>query len=219
MSATKYKLVIFDLDGTVLNTLDDLTYSVAYALSKAGYPTRTKEEVRSFVGNGIHKLIERAVPSNTSEESIELVYNIFKQHYELHCTDNTAPYDGITELLKKLRKCDLKTAVISNKADFAVKKLCDKYFPELFELTVGERTGIAKKPSPDSVNEALRTLKIPHEATIYVGDSEVDILTAKNAGIACISVSWGFKDKQFLIDNGATRIADDAEALAELLLA
>lgn len=218
MPIANYKLAIFDLDGTILDTLDDLTGSVNYALSELCFPSRTKNEVRSFVGNGIHKLIERAVPQGTSEEYIEKAYDVFKKHYELHCADKTAPYNGITELLKELRKLGYKTAVVSNKADFAVKALCKIYFPTLFDCITGERCEIAKKPAPDSVNAVLKQLNILRTEAVYIGDSEVDIATAKNAEMPCISVSWGFKSKQYLVECGAKHIVNNSAELLKLLI-
>lgn len=208
-----YKLAIFDLDGTILDTLKDLTNSTNYALKKNGYKERTIEEVRSFVGNGIGKLIERALPKETEREVYEKVLRDFTEHYKIHCADYTCAYDGIVELVIKLKERGIKTAVVSNKADFAVKSLCEQYFKGLFEYTVGERTGIKRKPEPDSVYEVMNRLNISKENTVYIGDSEVDIKTANNAGIDIISVDWGFRKKEFLVENGAKVIASNMHEL------
>lgn len=208
-----YKLAIFDLDGTILDTLKDLTNSTNYALKKNGYKERSIEEVRSFVGNGIGKLIERALPKETEREVYEKVLRDFTEYYKIHCADYTCAYDGIVELVIKLKERGIKTAVVSNKADFAVKSLCEQYFKGLFEYTVGERTGIKRKPEPDSVYEVMNRLNISKENTVYIGDSEVDIKTANNAGIDIISVDWGFRKKEFLVENGAKVIASNMEEL------
>ena len=214
----KYKLAIFDLDGTILDTLDDLTDSLNHVLAEHCYCLHTKEEVRGFVGNGIHKLIERAVPAGTSPNDIENVYNEFSAYYKIHCTDKTKPYEGIEDMLTKIRGAGYKTAVVSNKADFAVQALCNVYFEGLFDLVRGEQKGTPKKPSPEAVNAIMEKLNMPQAETVYIGDSEVDILTAANAGVDCLSVVWGFKDREFLIKNGASIIVDDASELADILL-
>lgn len=208
-----YKLVIFDLDGTILNTLDDLADSLNYALGKNGMQERTADEVRCFVGNGVQKLIERAVPEDTNEAQKQNVLACFKEHYKLHCADKTRPYDGVKEQILKLRQKGCKTAVVSNKSDFAVQSLCQDYFPELFDYVVGEREGIRRKPWPDSVFEVLEKLGIEKEEALYVGDSEVDIKTAQNAGIDLAAVSWGFRDKNFLKEQGAEKIITAPEEI------
>ena len=214
----KYQLAIFDLDGTLLDTLDDLADSVNYALEQKEFPKRTREEVRQFVGNGIRKLIERAVPDGTTEEVTDYVFEVFKDRYKVHCADKTKPYDGVVELLKQLQTKGIKTAVVSNKADFAVKELCEKYFPELLCEAIGERTGIARKPAPDTVNEVLRLLNVDRKQAVYIGDSEVDVETAKNAAMDCIAVDWGFRDAEVLCSAGAEVIISDAVQLEEVLL-
>lgn len=202
----RYELVIFDLDGTLLNTLEDLKDSLNYALEKSGYPARSLEEVRRFVGNGIRKLIERGVPEGTEIPDIDTVHKDFTGHYAVHCADKTRPYDGIPELLHSLRAAGCKTAVVSNKADYAVQELCRQYFDGLFDLAVGERKNILKKPAPDSVYEVLRQLKVEKNYAVYVGDSEVDIETARNAGLHSIIVDWGFREREFLMEKGAETI-------------
>lgn len=214
----KYTLAIFDLDGTILNTLDDLAASVNAALAACALPPRTTDEVRSFVGNGIRKLIERSVPEGTDKGVADDVFAHFKEHYAVHCADRTAPYDGIIAVLEALRAEDIKTAVVSNKADFAVQELCSRYFEGLFDAAVGEREGIKIKPAPDSVNDVLGRLGESPENAVYIGDSDVDIQTARNACMDCISVSWGFRSEDFLRENGAERIAERPEVLFKMIL-
>ena len=214
----KYKAVIFDLDGTLLDTLCDLYISVNYALSKFGYPEKTVEEVRAFVGNGIGKLIERALPGGIENPDYAQVFAVFKEHYGANCENNTAPYTGIEQLLAKLSAAGIKTAVVSNKADFAVRALCRRFFPSLAERAIGEREGVRRKPAPDSVYAAMKLLGCSAEDTVYVGDSEVDVATAKNAGIDLIAVSWGFRAREELVSCGAQTVVDTAEALGEMVL-
>ena len=209
----KYQLAIFDMDGTILNTLEDLADSVNYALSCSNYPTRTLDEVRNFVGNGIRKLIERAVPAGTSPEELEQVYADFTAYYPKHCYDKTKPYSGIIETIQNLRKQGIKTAVVSNKADYAVQILCKQYFDGLFDYAVGEQTGVQRKPAPDSVNMVLDKLKIPRNNAVYIGDSDVDIDTARNAEMDCISVDWGFRDPSFLQEHDAKIMVSSPEEL------
>lgn len=211
----KYKLAIFDMDGTILNTLDDLADSTNYALRGNGLPERTIEEVRRFVGNGIRKLIERAVPAGTEVSQIDRVHESFTAYYKVHCADRTRPYEGIIELVRDLRAAGCMTAVVSNKADYGVQTLCRDYFPGLFDMAVGEREGIRKKPSPDSVNEVLEKLSVARADAVYIGDSDVDIETAKNAGLDCISVEWGFRDREFLIEHGAGKLVREPREIYE----
>lgn len=210
----RYDSVIFDLDGTLLNTLDDLHDAVAHSLAAYGLPARTLDEVRRFVGNGIRLLIERSVPEGCPDSVTDSVFEEFKQYYGSHCNDKTKPYDGIIELLRQLKSCNIPCAIVSNKADFAVKTLARDYFDGLCAAAIGERDGIRKKPAPDSVFEAMTLLDA--KKPVYVGDSEVDIATAKAAGIPCISVSWGFRGKNELISACAEVIC---ESTAELLSA
>lgn len=203
-----YKTVIFDLDGTLLNTLDDLTDAVNAALRAFGLPLRTKTEVCAFVGNGIVKLIERAI--GYEHERFAEILEAFKRYYKAHCADKTQPYEGVLALLKALREKGVKTAVVSNKADFAVKLLAEEYFGSLIPVALGENeaAGIRKKPAPDEVFAAMQTLGAEKPTTVYIGDSEVDIQTAKNAGVDCISVTWGFRNEKFLKDNGAASLVN-----------
>ena len=214
MSDLHYKAVIFDMDGTILDTLDDLASSVNYALEANGLPKRTREEVRRFVGNGAVKLIRRAVPEGTADDLFDKVFALYTSYYDVHCADATKPYDGITELLALLRSKGIKTAVVSNKPDEAVRILAEMYFPRLFDAAAGTRDGIKTKPAPDSVFEIIKKIGAEKKGCVYVGDSEVDIETAKNAGIPCISVSWGFKDSEFLAEHGAQKIVNNAKELS-----
>lgn len=214
----KYKLVIFDMDGTILDTLEDLADTANWALTQSKLPVRTIEEIRMFVGNGIRKLISRAVPSGTDEALADQVYADFISHYRDHCAIKTRPYTGIPELLEKLRKSGIRTAVVSNKADFGVQSLCKQYFPGAFDAAVGERQGIAKKPAPDSVNAVLELLNIRRNDAVYVGDSDVDVETAANAHMDCIGVSWGFRGRKFLEAHSCKIIADQVTELEHMLL-
>ncbi len=214
----KYKLVIFDLDGTVLDTIVDLCNSVNYALKVHNLPERTLDEIRLFVGNGIRRLIDLSVPENTKLSVTDSVFSSFKEHYKKHSSDNTKPYDGITELLGELKSNGFLTAVVSNKADFAVKNLIDEYFCGLFTYSAGEKEGIPRKPAPDMVHNAISFFGVSSGETVYIGDSEVDIKTAENSGIDSIIVTWGFRDKDELQNAGATVFADDVTELKNMLL-
>lgn len=213
----KYKMVIFDMDGTILDTLEDLKNCINYALEVSGFPTRTMNEVRMFVGNGLQKLVERAVPEGTTEEEKEDVFEKLKCYYKDHCTDNTKAYEGILDLLLSLRRDGYMTAVVSNKADFAVQELVHDYFDGLFDYAVGEREDVRKKPAPDAVNAILSKCGLNPDEAIYIGDSDVDIETAKNAHMDCISVLWGFRDRAFLEQHGASVYAEKPEDILSLL--
>lgn len=214
----KYRLAIFDLDGTVLNTLDDLAAALCHALEKNGMPPRTREEVRGMVGNGIRRLCERGVPEGTDSESVDRVYGDFMDYYTVHMYDSTVPYDGVLPLLSRLSACGVRTAVVSNKRDGAVRELCKRFFPAMFDITVGEREGVARKPAPDSVLQVLRSLGYRREEAVYIGDSDVDIQTARAADIDCISVDWGFRDRAFLESSGASVIVSDTSELLSHIL-
>ncbi len=210
------KLVIFDLDGTLLYTLEDLHTSTNFALESEGLPGRSLDEVRRFVGNGIRKLIERAVPQGTAPELTDRVFAAFVRHYEANCMVLTRPYPGIPELLARLRDRGVKLGVVSNKADEPVKALIAHYFPNTFDSVVGERENVRKKPAPDSVLETVRSLGCTVEDAVYVGDSDVDGRTAANAGCRCVLVSWGFRGRQTLEPFGCP-IADNARELLNIL--
>lgn len=208
--------VIFDLDGTLLYTLENLYESTNFALKKYGYPNRSIDDIRSFVGNGVEKLIERAVPPGVEKEAVRDCLSDFKKHYTKTMYEKTRPYDGVMQMLDILNDNGIKCAVVSNKYDTAVKELCEKYFKNRIVCAVGERSDVRKKPYPDSVLKVIKELECKN--CIYVGDSEVDIQTAKNAKIPCISVSWGYKDRDFLVQNGAEKIADNTDTLTAWLL-
>lgn len=212
------KLVIFDMDGTILDTLDDLTDALNYALSYHHLPLRTKEEVRLFLGNGIQKLVERGVPSGTEDADTRKVFDTFRVYYQQHCYDKTKPYPGILHLMKVLKENNYLIAVISNKADSAVQELCRIYFEGLIDYAAGEREGIRKKPAPDAIFSLLETLQVKKSSTIYIGDSEVDIKTARNAGIDYLIVTWGFRERTFLEEQGAKVFADTAGEAEQLLI-
>ncbi len=213
----KYKAVIFDMDGTILNTLEDLKNATNYSLRQFNMPERTLEEVRMFVGNGIKKLIERAVPAGTTEEKINELLKVFLEYYEIHSADNTSAYPGIQNLVEELKKLGIKTAVSTNKADEPAQELGKKYFNGVFDLIVGQKDGLRTKPAPDSVNEILRILNIQKKDAVYIGDSDVDVQTAKNSGLDFIGVSWGFRGRKFLEQNGAKNIVDSANEILKLV--
>ena len=214
----KYDAVIFDLDGTLTDTLEDLKSSVNYALSQFGFPERNTEEIRKFVGNGVRRLIYLSVPENISDELSERCLSVFKEHYNTHSCDKTKPYDGISDLLKLLKDNGIKTAVVTNKMHSAAADIVEYFFGGLIDITVGQIDGVAQKPQPDGIYKVLEKLGISKEKAVYVGDSEVDCVTAKNAGIPCIGVTWGFRSKEILLENGADFIADTTTALTELFI-
>lgn len=199
-----FKTYIFDLDGTLLSTLNDLASSTNYALRWAGMPERTIEDVRMFVGNGVKLLMERAIPEGVDNPKFEKTYAKFREHYMEHNLDTTRPYDGVPELLHELKRRGKHLAIVSNKFYAATQDLAKHFFPDTIEVAIGERENIRKKPAPDTVLEALRQLNVSKEDAVYIGDSDVDIMTAKNCGLPCISVLWGFRDKDFLIEHGGS---------------
>ncbi|MGN0031905.1 MAG: HAD family hydrolase [Candidatus Gastranaerophilaceae bacterium] len=213
------KIIIFDLDGTLLNTLEDLKDSTNYALEQFQYPQRNLDEIRNFVGNGVKLLIERAIPQGIENPNFEKCLQTFKEHYSKNMYNKTAPYPEIINMLKKLKEKNYKIAVVSNKFDAAVKELCKKYFKDLIDIAIGENeaAGINKKPAPDTVFKAIFELNGTVSKSVYVGDSDVDIQTAKNSFMPCISVSWGFRDKEFLIKNGAKIIIDKPNEIFDVL--
>lgn len=199
---------IFDLDGTLLSTLNDLAASCNYALKQNEMPERTIDEVRRFVGNGVKKLMERAIPNGLDNPLFEKAYADFRKHYMEHNLDTTKPYDGVMELLSSLKAQKKNVAVVSNKFYAATQELCKHFFGYLVPVAIGEREDIRKKPAPDTVLEALRQLGTTTKGAVYIGDSDVDIDTAKNSGMPCISVLWGFRDKEFLTEHGATTFVE-----------
>ena len=211
-----YSTYIFDLDGTLLDTLGDLAASVNFALREHGMPEHSIDDVRSFVGNGVRLLMERAIPDGADNPDFEATFATFRQYYMAHSLDTTRPYDGVPEALRELRNRGCQLAVVSNKMMAATQELIRHFFPDTIAVAIGEHEaeGIRKKPAPDTVFAALRELGVGQEGAVYVGDSDVDILTAENAGLPCISVLWGFRDKDFLIKHGAkTLISAPSELL------
>lgn len=212
-----YKAVLFDLDGTLLDTLDDLCDAVNVALTEHGYPARTREEVRLFVGNGVEMLLRRALPAGTPDARVFEALASFRADYNRRNRNRTCPYPGIPALLAALRAAGVAVGVVSNKYDAAVRELCDYYFPSLVDISVGERAGVAKKPAPDSLLFAMEQLGVGADETVYVGDSEVDVETARAAGMPCISVLWGLRDREVIARAGATTFAATVEELSALL--
>ncbi len=213
----KYDGVIFDLDGTLLNTLEDLMDSVNYGLKAYHMPERSLEEIRCFVGNGVERLIELAVPEGTGDLEREKVFAEFKAHYKIHCNDKTGLYPGVEELLARLKEEGFAMAIVSNKLQEGVDALNKQYFDRYVETAIGAREGIRKKPAPDTVMEALRILDLPKERVVYVGDSEVDIATAQNVGMDCITVAWGFRTRKEQEKAGAKVFVERPEEIVELL--
>ncbi len=202
------KNIIFDLDGTLLNTLTDLYLSVNFALNKFGYPPRTKEEIRTFVGNGIRKLVIKSVPNGEENPDFEDIFYAFKSYYKDNSMNNTLPYDGILYLLNELKKQNINLAIVSNKADFAVKDLNERFFKDYISVALGEIPDLPRKPKPQLIFKAMEMLGAAVNDTLYIGDSEVDILTAKNSNLPCICALWGFRTKEELIENGGVNFAE-----------
>ncbi len=209
----KYKLAIFDMDGTILSTLDDLANGVDYALRENGLPARSKQETRAALGRGVRFLIEQSVPDGLSDAEISKVEEDFLKYYKVHSMDNTRPYDGIVELIKEVRASGIKTAVVSNKIDSAVKELCANFFEGAFDVAYGERVGIPRKPDPKPINAIIDEFGLSKNEVVYIGDSEVDLLTANNAKIDHIIVTWGFRDREFLEQNGAKNLVESMDKL------
>ncbi|MBR2455392.1 MAG: HAD family hydrolase [Clostridia bacterium] len=210
--------IVFDLDGTLLNTLEDLKDSVNFALERQGYPLRDLGEIRSFVGNGIRLLMERAVPENTPAETFEICFKDFCDYYKIHMEDKTAPYDGINDMLTNIKKAGFKTAIVTNKADFAAQDLCKRMFGENIDFVVGSSDDRPNKPAPDGVFYALEKLNSKIENTVFVGDADTDILTAKNANLPSIGVLWGFRDREVIEEAGAEYIVESVNDLEKLLI-
>lgn len=213
----RYKAVLLDMDGTVLDTLEDLASAVNHSLERFGLPQVSVEQVRASLGNGAAWLIGHCVPEGCPKALEERVLAFYKPYYDAHCRERTRPYEGIPALLAALRREGIKLAIISNKPDPAVRELAAAFFPGLLSAAVGESARVRRKPNPDAVLAAAGSLCLPLSACVYVGDSEVDIQTAKNAGMDCISVSWGFRSREQLLEAGAEKIADTAAALERLL--
>lgn len=213
----KYKAIIFDLDGTLTDTLYDLMESTNHALSEMGWKTRSIEEIRQFVGNGVRRLMEQAVPPHTEELEFMECFEIFREHYVEHCQDHTDLYPGIRDLLVELRNRGYKMAIVSNKLQAGVDELQRHFFRDLIDVAIGEQDGFRRKPFPDMVNLALERLGITTDEAIYIGDSEVDMATARNAGLPCISVLWGFRDQDYLRSIGAFQMVERPEEILSLV--
>lgn len=212
----KYKAVLFDMDGTLLDTLADMAAAVNHILSVHGYPLRTEEEVRAFVGNGARKLMERALPPDVTGDAFEALLEEYRQWYEAHACVKTAPYPGVPAVLAALHRAGVRCAVVSNKPDGATRELAARFFPGL--LAFGQQDGIPAKPAPDMVYHALAELGVEASAAAYVGDSEVDVALARNAGLPLVAVSWGFRGREALEEAGAALVVDDAATLLENML-
>lgn len=213
----KYKAIIFDLDGTLTDTLEDLHISVNHALQSCGLPERSLEEVRRFVGNGVRKLIERSVPEDTDSRTLEVCFEAFRSHYMIHCQDHTCLYPGVAYLLTALHARGYKMAVVSNKLQSGVDELAETFFNGVIDVAIGEQPGIPRKPAPDMVLAALKQLGVEPSEAIYVGDSDVDLQTAANSGLPCISVLWGFRNRDFLVAHGASVFVEQPEDVLSLV--
>ena len=213
----RYQTAIFDMDGTILETLEDMCASVNVTMDHVGYPRRTMDEVRHFVGNGAAKLIERCMPAGAEDPRYPAALEFYRAYYDAHAQIKTGPYPGIPELLNQLSREGVRLAVVSNKPDEAVRALTERYFPGVFPVAIGNRDGWATKPAPDSVYEAMRLLGARRESTVYVGDSDVDVDTARNAGLDSVIVTWGFRDEDFLRAHGAQHLAHNTDELYEML--
>lgn len=212
----KYSAVIFDLDGTLLNTIDDLRNSLNEVLSAHGYKNITVDDAKHFLGNGASVFVGKSLPQGTNDDEFKRILDEFVDNYKDNCLNLTAPYDKVPEMIDELSKAGFKTAIVSNKPDVAVQMLKEMFFKNV-DVAIGEREGTRKKPAPDMVISALEKLKVNKEDAVYVGDTEVDLMTAKNSGMDCISVGWGFRTKSELIDSGASVICDDVSSLEKLL--
>jgi len=211
------KLIIFDMDGTILDTIEDITTCVNYILEKYDMPKRSLEEVKFFVGNGLLKTLRRSVPDYVTDSKVEEIYPEFTAYYKNHSNINTKPYEGIVDVISELRKKGYKTAVVSNKRQEAVSSLCEIFFKDIFDLALGDRDGMRVKPNPDMVDYVLKELDVKREESVYIGDSDVDIMTALNSCMDCISVSWGFRNRDFLMEHGAKIIAEKPSDILNML--
>lgn len=211
------KAILFDLDGTLLDTIEDLTASTNHALRKFSLPERSVDEVRSFVGNGVRRLMQQAVPANTSNELFEEIFEAFKDYYFKHSYDYTLPYPGIMPLLYELKEKGLKLGIVSNKWHTAVQELSSCFFSDLIEVAIGESETTPRKPNPEGVFTALKALGCNAKEALYVGDSNIDIMTAQNAGIKCISVTWGFRNEEFLKAHQARTLIHSPQELLSII--
>lgn len=215
---TDYRLVIFDLDGTILDTLEDLADALNEALTAFGYPPVTLAQARARIGNGIRRMAQLSVPETCPDQEIDAIRDHLAEYYRKHSCVKTRPYPGIPEAIRLLRERGVKTAVVSNKIDPVVRILCDTFFPDLLDYSAGEKAGIRKKPEPDMVRNALEALHVDAADAVYIGDSDVDIRTAGNAGLSSVIVTWGFRDKPYLLEQGAEHTADTVGEMLELIL-
>ncbi|WP_297861954.1 HAD family hydrolase [uncultured Acidaminococcus sp.] len=214
----KYQAVIFDLDGTLLDTLTDLWNAVNAVCKKYGYPPRTRLQVRRALGNGLERLLWLSLPGDVEENRFQAAFQFFRGYYLKHCNEKTRPYEGILELLRQLQLQGIRLAIVSNKAHPAVLELRDRYFPETMKVAIGESVEVRRKPAPDTVFKALEELGIPKEQAVYVGDSEVDKKTADNAGMDCFLVTWGFRDRDELAALEPAALIDRPEQILEKVM-
>ena len=213
-----YKAVLFDMDGTVLDTLDDLTDAVNYSLERFGLPRVSREHARANLGNGAAYLVRHCLPQGTDQGRTEELIAFYRAYYDAHCRVRTGPYAGILPLMARLKAAGIRQAIISNKPDPAVQELAAHFFPGLLETAVGESPAVRRKPNPDAVLRAVEQMGLEKADCVYVGDTEVDLQTAKNAGLDCIAVTWGFRDEEQLLAAGAEKLAHSAAELEALLL-
>ncbi len=214
----KYKAVLFDMDGTVVDTIDDLRDSVDHSLKHFGMPGISKEDTLRFIGNGARRLIEQAVPEGTEEDLLEEVLKYYVNYYQAHCMVKTAPFEGVIEMMTRLKKAGIRQVIVSNKPDVAANEIAERFFGGLAEFVMGEKEGLRRKPWPDMVDAAVGRLGLSKDECLYVGDSEVDIATAKNAGVQCIPVLWGFRDRKTLEEAGAPVIAETPAELGDMII-
>lgn len=207
------ELYIFDMDGTILNTIDDIAGAINYVLDIHGYPRRTVDEVKSFVGNGLKRALELSLPDGVAGDVLNQLFTELVAYYNEHSNITTRPYEGIVEVIHKLREQGKIVAVVSNKRVEAVRDLCDIYFAGCFDMALGDQDGIARKPAPDMTNMVIEHYGIHKDKCVYIGDSDVDLMTARNTEIDCIAVTWGFRTREFLVEHGATMIIDRPEEL------
>ncbi len=217
MMERKITTIVWDLDGTLMDTLQDLHDAVNYALQKFGMPQHNIEEIRQFVGNGVRRLVQLSVPEGEENPQFEEVFAEFRAYYMVHCKDHTCLYDGIAETLRELKSLGYRMAVVSNKLQSGVDELYEQYFKETIEVAIGERPEMARKPAPDMVYAALDALGVSKEEAVYIGDSDVDVATARNSGLPCISVLWGFRSKEFLLTQGGNLFVEKPSQIIALL--
>lgn len=213
----KWEAAVFDMDGTLIDSLADMTSSVNRILAGAGYPLRTLDEIRQFVGNGARLLVKRSLPENIPDGEADKLFQLYKKDYQEHLLDETVPYNGILPLLEKLKGKGTRLAVLSNKPHDSAVRICNTLFPGMFEIAWGDRPNVPKKPDPTAVWMALEKMGVARDRAVYIGDSETDIRTAKNAGLCAVGVLWGFRDEKVLITEKADYICHTVKEL-ELLL-